>query len=267
LIFIKSSLHFFLQKIMIHYKTRKEQAIMIDGGKYLREVLNHLLEAAQPGVLPVELDALAERLLRKTGGSPSFMEVSQYHWSTCMCINDVVVHGIPGKTPIAPGDVVGIDVGLFYKGFHTDTSWSVLIPESGGAIDTQKQALLKTGERALEKAIAQAIVGNRVGHISEAMQHHLEPAGYGIVEHLVGHGVGRTLHEEPEVPGLLLKPIDETAKIKTGMALAIEAIYTMGNPDTVVDDDNWTIRTKDGTIAGLFEKTIIVQDTETIVVT
>lgn len=256
---------------MIHLKTEKEIEVMQEGGKKLKAILDAIITEVRPGVTPKELDRRADELITATGGTPSFKKVPGYHWATCMCVNEVVVHGIPTDVPLAEGDIIGVDVGLFYKGFHTDASWSVIVNEQQAVSKEQRykniQQFLDTGILALERAIKQVKPGNRIGHISQMIQQTIEKEGYYPVRELVGHGVGRNLHEDPEIPGRLVKKIEKTPLLKPGMALAIEVIYTMGKPDVYVDTDQWTMRTEDGTIAGLFEKTVTVTDHGVIILT
>lgn len=254
---------------MSKLKTEKELDVIREGGKKLAEIREHLLKSLYPGVLPYEIDVLAKKLIAQAGGSPSFMTVGNYKWATCINVNDVVVHGIPNKIPLNAGDVVGLDVGLLYEGFHSDTSWSIQIPPKKTASEYQEKItkFLKVGQNALENAIAQAKPGNRIGHISEAIQTVVESAGYSIVESLVGHGVGRSLHEAPQVPGVLTKAIEKTPSLVPGMVLAVEVIYNMGKSKIVVDEDGWTLRSADGSLSGLFEQTIIITNTSPEVVT
>lgn len=253
---------------MIPIKTPEEIKIMQYGGHILAEVLYDVLKKAKPGVTELELDQLAEKKIRARGGEPGFMRVKGYHYTTCMSTNDVVVHGIPGAKILKEGDVIGIDCGVFYKGMHTDMSESIRIidgkpkfydgEEKGG---DEVDKFLATGKKALNEAIKVANAGNRVGDISQTIQKIIEiDAGYSVVRSLIGHGVGKELHEDPEVPGYILKDIKFTPRLKNGMTIAIETIYNMGTPDVVVDKDGWTIRTKDGRLAGLFERSIAITD-------
>jgi methionyl aminopeptidase len=242
---------------MIHIKTPQEIEIMATGGKMLAETLSAVMDAAKPGISEIALDQLAEKLIREKGGEPGFMKVQGYKHTVCMSTNDVVVHGIPTAYTLMPGDIVGIDCGIFYKGFHTDMSESKIIP--GGTEDTAKTLFLETGKRALEVGIKKAISGNRVGDISKTIQSIVEGAGYSIVRGLVGHGVGRNLHEEPEVPGFLSGSIGKTPLLKEGMVIAIEIIYNMGGKDVVYSNkDGWTISTADSSLSGLFERTVAI---------
>lgn len=201
-----------------------------------------------------------KKRIRELGGEPGFMRVKDYHHTTCFSTNDVVVHGIPGTYELNDGDVVGIDCGVYYKGFHTDMSESKRVKSEGGRVKKDEvDKFLDIGKYALEEAIKQAVVGNRIGHISQTIQRIVEKeAGYSVVRSLIGHGVGRELHEAPEVPGYLVGNINRTPLLKEGMTIAVEVIYNMGTHDVVLDHDHWTIRTRDGKLSGLYERTIAI---------
>lgn len=251
-------------------KTAKEIELMREGGKKLHDIREELLRHIKIGKTPLEIDQLAKKMIAKSGGTPSFMTVNDYQYATCIAVNDVVVHGIPTKEPFVPGDVVGLDVGLLYKGFHTDTSWSIqLVGERVGEPTSKEVAkFLKTGEEALRKAIQQAKPGNRIGHISKAIQDEVEASGYSVVRSLVGHGVGRELHESPQIPGLLTKSLTRTPELKVGMVIAIEVIYNMGSPEIgYKNDDGWTLSTIDGQLSGLFEQTMAILPKGPIILT
>lgn len=251
---------------MIHIKTPQEIEIMKTGGKMLADTLYAVMDAAKVGVSEKELDALAEKLIREKGGEPGFMKVEGYKHTVCMSTNEVVVHGVPTDYVLKQGDMVGIDCGVFYKGFHTDMSHSKII--EGGKKDMQKEAFLNTGYYALEEAIKMATIGNHVGHISKTIQTIVEGAGYSIVRGLVGHGVGKNLHEEPEVPGFLAGSISKTPVLKEGMVIAIEIIYNMGAKDVVYNNqDGWTISTADGSLSGLFERTVAITKNGPLILT
>lgn len=260
---------------MIPIKTPEQIKIMSHGGKILSDVLFEVLKHAVPGVTELELDRMAERLIRERGGEPGFMRVNGYHHATCMSVNDVVVHGIPGNYALKEGDIIGIDCGVYYQGLHTDMSESVRIKDGLPYFFTGKETtnddidkFLSIGKRALNEAIKVAVPGNRVGDISKTIQDIVEhEAGYGVVRSLIGHGVGRELHEEPEVPGFLIGDIKHTPLLKEGMTIAVEIIYNMGTPQVAVDKDGWTIRTKDGKLAGLFERTIAITKSSTLMLT
>jgi methionyl aminopeptidase len=245
---------------MIDYKNSSQIEIMQHGGHILATVLSEVMEGAKPGVTELELDQLAEKRIRELGGEPGFMRVKDYHHTTCFSTNDVVVHGIPGTYELNDGDVVGIDCGVYYKGFHTDMSESKRVKSEGGRVKKDEvDKFLDIGKYALEEAIKQAVVGNRIGHISQTIQRIVEKeAGYSVVRSLIGHGVGRELHEAPEVPGYLVGNINRTPLLKEGMTIAVEVIYNMGTHDVVLDHDHWTIRTRDGKLSGLYERTIAI---------
>ncbi len=245
---------------MIQRKTEKEIAIMATGGRILADVLFEVLKHAKPGVSELELDALAEKLIRERGGEPGFKKVPGYKHTICVSTNSVVVHGIPTAYKLREGDVLGIDCGVYYEGFHTDAAHTVRIQNS--KLKTQNDKIdkfLETGKHALKEAIKQVKPGNRIGHISKTIQDIVEKAGYSVVRSLIGHGVGRELHEEPEVPGFLNRKIEKTPLLVEGMTIAVEVIYNMGRKDVVLNkDDNWTISTADGSISGLFERTVCI---------
>ena len=250
---------------MIDIKTPEEIEIMRQGGRVLAEVLRKVLDHIKPGVTELELDALANRLITEKGGEPAFKKVKGYSHALCVSVNNVVVHGIPTKRAIKEGDVIGIDCGVLYKGFNTDMSETVRVSTNNKQQTTDNRdevdKFLDTGKRALNEAIKIAKVGNRVGHISKTIQDIVEGEGYGVVRSLIGHGVGRKLHEDPEVPGFLNKKIGKTLRLSPGMTIAVEVIYNMGGHEVShLNNDGWTITTADGSISGLFEKTIAITE-------
>lgn len=241
---------------------KKEEEIqrMREGGKKLHKIRQKLLQEIKPGAIPLKIDQLAKNLIKEAGGTPSFMTVHDYQWATCINVNDMVVHGVPTNTPLQIGDVVGLDVGLLYQGFHTDTSWSKVVTGEQ-PVDKKVEKFLKIGELALDKAIHEAKPGNRVGHISQAIQSVIEQGGYSVVRSLVGHGVGKNLHEPPQIPGVLSRSIEKTPTLVPGMVIAIEAIYNMGRPHVVYkNEDGWTLATADGSLSGLYEETVEITD-------
>lgn len=240
---------------MIDYKTPEQIKTMQHGGHILAEVLYHVMDSIKPGMTELEVDKMAERMIRERGGEPGFMRVPGYRHTVCMSTNDIVVHGIPGSYVFKPGDLVGVDCGVFYGGFHTDMSHSVIVP---GEKRPESEKFLEVGKKALDEAIKEAVIGNRIGHISKKIQDIVEGNGYSIVRSLIGHGVGRELHEEPEVPGYVAKPLAKTPLLKEGMTIAVEVIYNMGSREVMLDEDGWTIRTEDGALAGLYERTIAI---------
>lgn len=250
---------------MIDDKTRKKIEVMREAGKILGEVLHEVLGAVKPGVTEIELDNLAERLILEKGGESGFKKVPGYRHTICVATNEVVVHGIPRDTVLNEGDVIGIDCGVYLNGYHTDMAETILVSTQSSEFITQNykeiQKFLKAGRDAMYAGIYQAKTGKRVGHISQAMQEKIEGGGYSVVRSLVGHGVGKELHEEPEIPGYLERELRKTPILETGMTIAIEAIYNMGKAGVKYEgSDDWTIVSSDGSLAGLFERTILVTD-------
>lgn len=241
---------------MIPIKTVKEIELMKEGGRRLAWALNQVLKAIKPGVSLKELDQLAESLIEKKGGKPSFKMVKGYNWATCININQGVVHGVPGNYRIQAGDLVSVDMGMFYKGLHTDMARSIRAGERESGRAGNK--FLSAGQKALKKAIEAVKPGNRVGHISLAIQEVIKRKGYEPIKALTGHGVGEKLHEEPQIPCFLRERVIDTPRLKSGMTLAIEVIYAQGKPEVILARDGWTVRTADGKLAGLFEDTVVV---------
>jgi methionyl aminopeptidase len=250
---------------MINIKTKEEIEIMKTGGKILSDTLWEVMSFIKPGISELELDALAEKSILEKGGEPGFKKVPGYKHTICISTNDVVVHGIPTDYKVKTGDVVGIDCGVFYKGFHTDMSETAI---AGEAMDSKVTNFLNIGKKALNEAIKQAKIGNHIGDISKTIQDTVEVQNsYSIVRSLVGHGVGKELHEDPEVPGFLAKRIEKTPLFKEGMVIAVEVIYNMGGHDLIIDDDGWTLRTRDGSLSGLFERTLAITENGPLILT
>lgn len=261
---------------MISIKTKEEIKIMAQGGKILADVLFEVLKHTKIGVSEIELEKLAEKLILEKGAKPAFKRVKGYNFATCISTNDTVVHGIPTNYNLRDGDIIGVDCGVYYRGFNTDAAWTVLVQsskfppagEAGKVQSDERKKFLETGEKALKEAIKVAKAGNRIGHISKTIQDIIEGSGYSVVRSLIGHGVGKTLHEEPEVPGFLDTDINKTPLLKIGMTIAIEVIYNMGKSDVIYAKDNdWTIKTADGSISGLFERTVAVTEGDPIILT
>lgn len=243
---------------------------MTHAGKILGETLTELVSWVKPGVTELEIDQKAEELIVKKGGEPGFKRVEDYHHTICISVNDVVVHGIPKRRKIHEGDVVGIDCGVYYNGYHTDMAETIVISDS--KLRTKQlvsiDRFLATGKKALIAGILAARGGNRVGDISSAIQSIVEANSYSVVRSLVGHGVGRELHEEPEIPGYLEGKIENTPLLVPGMTIAVEVIYNMGKPNVIYEgSDDWTISSEDGSLSGLFERTIQITDGAPIVLT
>ena len=240
--------------MQVNIKTPEEIKIMAEGGKKLSAIKNSLMEAVKVGVSAHEIEEMATKGIIAAGATPSFKMVPGYHWSTCINVNDGIVHGIPTKEMVfKEGDVVSVDLGLFHKGFHTDTSFSVYLGNDPKIVE-----MLNVGKKALKNAIREAREGNKMGDISYAIEKTLADGKLNPVESLVGHGVGRKLHEYPPIPCFVSGARSESLDIKPGFVLAIEVMYTQGQPELVTDSDGWTIRTQDGKISALFEETVAV---------
>ena len=242
-------------------------AAMREGGEILSNILEELLVFSKPGISLLEIESRAQARIEKAGMKPSFPTVGDYQWATCLCVNEVIVHGIPTAYVLKDGDLLTIDIGLIHRGYHVDTAWTKVVGFQPSAISHQTEKFLHTGKEALMKAIMQARVGNIVGHISKSIQDAVEGAGYGIVTSLVGHGVGTTLHEPPQIPGFLKGSMEKTPLLTAGMTIAIEVIYTMGNPRILYYDDGWSIATRDGSLSAVFEQTIAIGPDEPMVLT
>lgn len=248
---------------MIHLKTREEIAVMREGGRKLGTILEDLLAFSETGVVLMDIEKRACALIEKEGAIASFKTVPGYKWATCLNVNEVVVHGIPTNYVLRDGDILTIDMGVLYKGFHTDTAGTKIIGSS-----KKNEEFLHTGKEALEKAIEQARIGNRIGDISKVVQETIEGAGYSIVKSLVGHGIGRELHEEPKIPNYLRGAIENTLPLQEGMTIAIEPIYAMGRGEIVYkNSDGWTLATKDRSLTSVFEHTLAITATGPYVLT
>jgi len=240
---------------------------MREGGKRLGAILDELIDMAKPGVSLLEIEKKAKQEIAKAGGTPSFMTVGDYKWATCLCVNDEVVHGIPTNRKLLDGDILTIDVGMIYGGLHTDTAFTKYISNAPEIPDEIKN-FLETGKKTLAEAILQARAGNRIGDISKTIQHTIEDAGYHIVKTLVGHGVGKSLHEEPQIPGYVKTQIANSPFIVKGQTIAIEIIYGLGTGSIIyANDDGWTISTRDGSLSAVFEHTVLIGDKEPEILT
>lgn len=245
----------------ISLKTPSEIKIMAQGGKILHQVKLALLAAAKPGATGLTLENLARKMIKAAGAEASFAKVPGYSWATCINVNDVVVHGIPNGIKFKVGDRVGIDVGVYYQGFHTDTSVSVKI----GSPDDK---FLSVGRQALAQAVQEVKPGKRIADISAAMEKIVKEADYSPVKALTGHGIGRQLHEEPAIPCFSIGSYTSSPKIEPGMVLAVEVMYNAGTAEVVYkNNDGWTVATADGKISGLFEETVAVTKTGYLLLT
>jgi len=238
---------------MVTIKKPEEIKIIKQGGKILSSIVHQVAEEARDGITTLELDNIAEKLFKKSGGSPSFKGFSGYPAATCISVNEELVHGIPRKDKVIKnGDIVSIDIGLKYKGLFTDMSITVPI----GKIPKKTQKLIKVTHKALDIGINELKPGNTIGDIGYAVQKYVESLGYSVVRSLVGHGVGYKVHEDPRVPNFGEK--GSGIKLEQGMILALEPMVNIGQPDVMTKEDDWTIATADGSLCAHFEHTIAV---------
>ena len=237
---------------MISIRTDEEVDLIRQSNLLVAATLAHIAVLLKPGVSTLEVDKKAEQFIRDNGGVPGFKGYNGFPFTLCISINDEVVHGMPSDRTIIEGDLVSVDCGVYMNGYHGDSAYTFLIEP----VTDQARDLARITREALYQGIAQAIDGNRLGNLSHAVQTHAEAAGFSVVREMVGHGVGRELHEPPEVPnwgrqgtGVILK---------TGMVLAIEPMINLGRRYIVQDPDGWTIRTSDRQLSAHYEHTVVV---------
>lgn len=250
----------------IPVKRQKEIQAMAQSGQKLACVLESVLREIKPGVKLNQLEKLASQLIEKEGGQPSFKMVPGYRWASCLNLNDGVVHGVPNRPQIQPGDLVSLDLGFFYRGFHADMARTVLIPDPQTE-NQEKKAFLEAGQKALQAVIKVAKAGNRIGHLSQAIEKEIKKHGYYPVTSLTGHGIGRQLHQPPSIPCFLKGKLQTTPLLRSGMTLAIEVIYTQKKTELEILPDGWTVKTKDGSWGGLFEDTILITPSQARILT
>jgi methionyl aminopeptidase len=230
---------------------------MVIGGRKLVKILNKLETMAKPGTNLLTIEKKANDLILKEGGQPSFKMVQDYSNATCLNVNDGLVHGIPRNYSLKEGDVLNIDIGMLYQGFHTDLAKSMIVSSNPGKYPEKEQFLL-AGKEALSQAIGKARPGNFVGDISQTIEEVIEEAGYRCSRIYTGHGISTHLHEQPFIPCVLMMKPKKTPVLKDKMTVAIEIIYMIGTDQSRIDSDGWTVRTSNGNLGACFEKTIAV---------
>jgi methionyl aminopeptidase len=233
-------------------KTPGEIELMDQANRIVHRVLDAVGERMVAGVKTRELDRLAERIIRDAGGVPAFLHYRGYPATLCISVNDVIVHGIPGDRELREGDIVGVDCGVFYKGYCGDAARTFAV----GEISAEAKRLLQVTEEALRLAVAQVRPGGRVQDIGWAVQRHAESHGYSVVREFTGHGVGTSMHEDPQVPNFGFP--GKGPKLKPGMVLAIEPMINAGTSAVKMDADGWTARTEDGSLSAHFEFSVAV---------
>ena len=237
---------------MIIYKTPEEIEIMRQAAQIVSRTLGKIAEKIGPGVTPLELDSLAEDYIRSQNAIPGFLGLYDFPNTLCISVNDAVVHGIPDNKPFEDGDIVSVDCGAIFEGYYGDHAYTFEI----GDVDPETKRLLEVTKECLNLGIAETKTGNRIGDIGFAIQQHAEKNGYGVVRDLVGHGLGKTMHEEPQVPNYGRR--GRGKKIQDGLTIAIEPMINMGTERVVQLEDHWTIVTEDGKPSAHFEHDVAV---------
>jgi methionyl aminopeptidase len=246
---------------MIILKNERDIEAMRSAGAVASAVIQELCAWIAPGVSTKEIDAFAASLIKSYGGRSAFLGYRKYPCHVCLSVNEQVVHGLATDRRIQFGDIVSIDVGVLYEGYIGDTAKTVAV----GGCDVLAQKLIDVTERALYEGIAQAVPGNRVADISRAIQSFVESNGFNVVREFVGHGVGRTMHEEPQVPNYV--DGKSSPKLRPGMTLAIEPMVNAGSPAVEILSDGWTVVTKDGLPSAHFEHTVLITESEPEILT
>lgn len=238
-------------------KSAREIELMREAGRILFEVHEELGKFVKPGISTLDIDRFGEKLIRSYGCIPSFKNYNGYPASICVSVNDEVVHGIPNKHHIIhEGDIVSLDAGVIYNGYHSDAARTHAV----GKIAPEAEQLIRVTRESFFEGIKYAKAGNHLNDISSAIQAYAEKFGYGVVRDLVGHGIGTHLHEDPEVPNFAQKK--KGIRLEPGMTLAIEPMINIGRPDVVWLDDDWTVVTDDGSLSAHYENTILITDGE-----
>lgn len=246
----------------ISIKSEREIELMRESCKILAEVFRQVEQAIRPGMSTAELDAYGEKLIRSHGCIPNFLHYNGYPASLCISVNDEVVHGIPRKDRfLQEGDIVSVDAGLIHKGYHSDMARTFAV----GEISEEAKALIERTRQSFFDGIKMAKAGNHLYDISNAIDASIKPYGYGIVRDLVGHGIGSSLHEDPQIPNFAQHR--RGPKLQAGMTLAVEPMINMGRADVEWLDDDWTVVSEDGSLSAHYENTILITDGEPEILT
>lgn len=234
---------------------------MREGGRILAKVMKAMSDAVAPGITPLELDRIGHEMISNSGATPSFLNYRGFPKSVCISVNEQVVHGIPDDRPLIEGDIVGLDLGVYYQGYHTDSAWTFPV----GEVSEKAKRLLSITKESLYQGIAKARAGNRIGDIANTVQRYVESNGYSVVTELVGHGIGKSLHEDPSVPNYG-KPKTGPA-IREGMTFCIEPMVNEGTHKVKTLPDNWTLVTADGKLSAHFEHTVAITKNGPLILT
>lgn len=246
---------------MILLKTPEEIALMKESADILSQLFGYIKKYIKPGITTKEIDEKAEHFILSKGAKPSFKGYNNYPATLCISVNYQVVHGIPGNYILKEGDIVSVDGGVKYKGYHSDMAYTFCV----GNVHPSIKKLVEVTKQSLYLGIENAVEGKRIGDIGNAIQTFVESHGYSVVRDLVGHGIGKSLHEEPQVPNY--GRAGRGVKLKEGMTIAIEPMINMGKPDVVQESDGWTIRTKDLLPSAHFEHTVAILKEKTEILT
>ena len=245
--------------MMIH-KTEAEIALMKEAARLVSKTLTEVAKVLKPGMTTLQIDKICADFVKDHKAVPSFYNYRGYPHNVCVSVNDVVVHGFPNNSPLKEGDIVSVDMGVILNGWHGDHAYTFIL----GEVDEEVLQLVKVTKESLYKGIEKAIINNRVGDISYAIQSHTEGKyGYGVVRELVGHGLGRSLHEDPQVPNYGKR--GSGPKMKENLVLAIEPMINLGSREVYTDDDGWTVRTRDGKPSVHFEHDVCIKRNEALI--
>jgi len=246
---------------MIILKSERDLETMRPAGAVAAAVLHEIAAFIQPGVTTRQVDEFAAQRIKSYGARSAFLGYRKYPCHTCISVNEQVVHGLAGDRPLKFGDIVSVDVGVVYNGFVGDTAKTVAV----GGCGVLAQKLMDVTEKALYEGVAQALPGNRVSDISRAVQRYVEGNGFSVVREFVGHGVGRSVHEDPQIPNYVDSRCNQ--KLRAGMTLAIEPMVNAGRPDVKILKDGWTVVTQDGSLSAHFEHTVLITEGEPEIMT
>ncbi len=238
---------------MLYYKTQEEIELIRESSLLVAKTLAEVAKSIRPGISTLELDRLAETFIRDHNAVPAFLNYNGFPNSLCISVNSQVVHGIPNKNELQDGDICSVDCGVLKNGFYGDSAYTFAI----GEVDDETVQLLRITKESLYKGIEKAVAGNRLGDVSHAIQEHAETSGYSVVRELVGHGIGRHLHEKPEVPNYGKR--GSGLVLREGLVIAIEPMINMGGKAVVHERDGWTIRTADNKPSAHFEHTVAIR--------
>ena len=238
---------------MVTFKTDEEVELLRQSNLLVSKTHAAIASMMRPGVTTREIDKVAEEHIRDNGGTPGFKGYHGFPNALCISVNDQVVHGIPSGYVLKDGDIVSVDCGVYKNGFHGDSAYTFAV----GEVDSEIEKLLEVTKESLFFGIEKAVVGNRLGDIGHAVQAHAEKNGFSVVREMVGHGIGRNLHESPEVPNYGRK--GSGMKLKNGLVLAIEPMINLGKRFIIQEDDGWTIRTSDGKVSAHFEHSVVIR--------